>query len=571
MPYLWITILGGFVSFFNSWGIGANDVANSFATSVGSKVLTLKQALIIAGIFEFLGAFLMGSHVADTVRKKIVNIDIFENEPYALMLGMLCSNFSAGIWLTIATFFKYPVSTTHSIIGAIVGFAIAYGGSTGIVGSTIGYIVLSWLISPVISGVFSYSFFYMVRKFAFYSQNPFERTLKIFPILTFITFLINSFFIFYKGSPQLKLKDLPVWISVVTSFSIAIFISLLTQFLWVPYLRKKILNSPEFNSTLSLPQIPTPPLTTPTETINISPVLSQNLDNSNKNIIKLTDISHTEEYDTNIINNSEESNPNSEESNPNSEKSNPNSEESNPNSEETNPNSEETNLNSENNQLYLNDQSLDENILRIEEYHISLKNKKLTNEIETLHQNSEVFDPKSEKLCTWLQLITASLSSFAHGANDVANSIAPFATVYTIYITGEVSKKNEIPLWILAMGGIGIIIGLGTWGYKIIERIGKELTKITASRGFIIELSDALSVLIASRTGMPVSTTHCQIGSVVGCGLIDGKKNVQWKHIKNIILSWIITLPVTGFISAAMFSYAYYSPSSNYSSNNITL
>ena len=275
MPYLWITILGGFISFFNSWGIGANDVANSFATSVGSKVLTLKKALIVAGIFEFLGAFLMGSHVTDTVRKKIVNIDIFENDPYALMLGMMSANFAAGIWLTIATYFKYPVSTTHSIVGAIVGFAIAYGGVNAVVGKTMGFIVLSWIISPVLSGFFSFSFFYLVRRFAFYAQNPFERTLKIFPILTFITFTINSFFIFYKGSPQLKLKDLPIWISLVTSFSIGTFIALISQIFYVPYLRKKILNMSEFNPTLTITN------TSPTEKTNV--------------ILQLTDISHTKE------------------------------------------------------------------------------------------------------------------------------------------------------------------------------------------------------------------------------------------------------------------------------------
>ena len=136
MPYLWILVAGSFISFFNSWGIGANDCANSFATSVGAKVLTLKKALIIAGIFEFLGAFLMGSHVTDTVRKSIVNIDVFKDDPYALMLGMMCANFSSRIWLLIATYFKYPVSTTHSIIGAIVGFALAYAGSNAIVWKT---------------------------------------------------------------------------------------------------------------------------------------------------------------------------------------------------------------------------------------------------------------------------------------------------------------------------------------------------------------------------------------------------------------------------------------------------
>lgn len=142
----------------------------------------------------------------------------------------------------------------------------------------------------------------------------------------------------------------------------------------------------------------------------------------------------------------------------------------------------------------------------------------------------------------------------------MANSVAPFATIYSIYLTGEVSKKSDVPIWILAMGGIGIVLGLGTWGYRIIERIGTELTKVTASRGFIIELAAALTTIIASRTEMPVSTTHCQVGSVIGCGLADGKNNIQWKYVRNIVFSWVITLPVTGLISAGLFSFAYYSP-----------
>ena len=188
-----------------------------------------------------------------------------------------------------------------------------------------------------------------------------------------------------------------------------------------------------------------------------------------------------------------------------------------------------------------------------------LKYKKKANKIELLHQNANVADPNVEQLCSSLQVITACFSSFAHGANDVANSIAPFATIYAIHTTNEVSKKSDVPIWILFMGGLGIVLGLTTWGYRIIDRIGKELTKITASRGFLIELSAALTVLIASRAEMPVSTTHCQIGAVFGCGLGDGKRNLQWKLFRDIVLSWLVTLPTAGFISAGLSSFALFS------------
>ena len=218
--YFWFLIVGGFISFFNAWGIGANDCANSFATSVGSGVLTLKKALIIAGIFEFLGSLLMGALVSDTVRKKIVDISIYESNPYALMLGMLTANFSAGIWLTIASYFRYPVSTTHSIIGAIIGFSMAYGGTGAVAWNSVGFVVLSWILSPILSGLFSFVFYYLCKRFVFTKDNAYILTLRIFPVLIFGTFLINTFFIFYKGSPQYNLKDLPPWISVTISLSI---------------------------------------------------------------------------------------------------------------------------------------------------------------------------------------------------------------------------------------------------------------------------------------------------------------------------------------------------------------
>ena len=188
------------------------------------------------------------------------------------------------------------------------------------------------------------------------------------------------------------------------------------------------------------------------------------------------------------------------------------------------------------------------------------------NKIKKLHENAYEIDPKSDKLCSWLQIFTSCFSSFSHGSNDVANAIAPLASIFAIYETNSIRSNAPVPLWILALGGVGIVFGLATWGYKIINRIGRELTKVSPSRGFIIELSAALTIIIASRAELPVSTTHCQVGSVVGCGLSNGKKNIQWKLLKGIVWSWFITLPVTGFLSAALFSYGYFAPS-QYTSN----
>ena len=214
----------------------------------------------------------------------------------------------------------------------------------------------------------------------------------------------------------------------------------------------------------------------------------------------------------------------------------------------------------ENNFIYDNQTNIDENINEAKKYLDKLENKQKQEKLEVLHNRATDIDPKADKLCSWIQIITACFSSFAHGSNDVANAIAPLATIYHIYQYNSISSSSNVPIWILVIGGVGIVFGLATWGYKIIDRIGSELTKITPSRGFIIELSAALSVIIASKSELPVSTTHCQVGSIVGCGLVGGRENIQWKLVRQILWSWVVTLPFTGLLSAGLFSYGYYSP-----------
>jgi phosphate/sulfate permease len=499
--YTWIFVCGIIFAFYNAWGGGANDCANSFATSVGSKVLTLKQAIIIASIFEFSGAVLMGSHVTDTVRKKIVSQDIFENDPGALMLGMLCADLSSAIWLTVATYLKWPVSTTHSIIGAILGFCLAYGGIEAIVWEKIGYIVLSWVISPLLAGVFSFVLFKLVMKFVFESQNPFRNTKRIYPVLTFITFFINSLFIIYKGSPQLDLDEMPIWQCVLISIGIGSCTAIISWYFYLPYAVKKV------------------------ERLYDNDKNNIDKNDKNKNNIDMEVINNRSSSYRNVIEN-------------------------------------EMAIEESDNFMYDSELSIDENINNSNKLTQRLRNKKETDQVEELHSRALEIDPKSDKLCSWLQIFTSCFSSFAHGSNDVANAVAPLATIFAIYQNDSISSKTDVPIWILVLGGVGIIFGLSTWGYKIINRIGRDITKISPSRGFIIELAAATTIIIASRSEMPVSTTHCQVGSVVGCGLTGGEKNVKWSLLKGILFSWFITLPITGFLSAGLFSWGYYSPSS---------
>jgi len=507
--YQWIFICGIFFALYNAWGIGANDCANSFATSVGSGVLTLQKAVIIAAIFEFGGAVLMGSHVTDTVRKSIVDIEIFNSNPGALMFGMLCADLASAIWLTLATYLKYPVSTTHSIIGAIVGFSLAYGGRDAVDWKKIGFIVLSWIASPLLAGIFAFGIFYIIQRFIFGSKKPFEYTMVLFPILTFFTFFINVLFIIYKGSPKLDLDEMAFWKCMLISIGIGAFTALLAQYVYLPYIKRRLKENVEENQ-----------IENGENQIEMLGIRTNSYIKANKAItIETPGESNTDEEDA-IVNNK--------------------------------------------NYTYDNSKTIEFNINESKKYTSQLENEKLNTEVAELHKNASDIDNKSDQLCSWLQIITACFSSFAHGSNDVANAIAPLATIYAIYNNGFLSDKSEVPIWILVLGGVGIVIGLGTWGYKIIDRIGKELTKITPSRGFVIELAAATTVIIASRAEIPVSTTHCQVGSVLGCGMAGGIKNIKWSLVRGILFSWLITLPFTGFLSAALFSFGYYSPYSDY-------
>ena len=509
--YQWIFVCGIFFAFYNAWGIGANDCANSFATSVGAKVLTMRQAVVVAAIFEFGGAVLMGSHVTDTVRKSIVSIDIFDHNPGALMYGMLCADLASALWLTMATYFKYPVSTTHSIIGAIVGFSLAYGGKDAIVWDKIGLIVASWVASPLIAGIIAYGMFWVLQRYVFSKDNSLQRTYYLFPILTFFTFFINVLFIIYKGSPKLDLDELPLWKCMLISMSIGGGTALMSHYLYIPYVKKNIQNKRQIAHTDDLKEKIE---TNMDDVCELGIRTKSYIQATVRPSLQLEELRASTDVDEQGVYDFQ----------------------------------------------YNKEESVEYNIKKSKKYVSDLELYKLNTDIDVLHDNAAKIDEDSDNLCSWMQIITACFSSFAHGSNDVANAIAPLATIFMIYQEGQLLETSEVPIWILVVGGVGIVLGLATWGYKIIDRIGRELTKITPSRGFVIELAAATTVIIASRAEIPVSTTHCQVGRVIGSGVTGGKKNIKRGLVKGILFSWLITLPITGFLSAALFSFGYYSP-----------
>lgn len=517
--FLWILIVGSIAAFLTACGIGANDVANSFATSVGAKVLTMRQALIIAAIFEFGGAVLMGSRVTDTIRKGIVDGDLFDGQPEVLMFGMLCASISTMTWLFLATYFKLPVSTTHSTVGAVVGFSLVFAVQSDTVSDSIKWnkiylIIASWVISPFLSGIFTLIIFLSNKYYAFVSSKPIKRTLIIFPIMIGLTIVINIFFIIYKGSPQLSLDEIPLWKAMTIAFSTGLgltaiayaiiysFYDRIIDFLDNRFDAKNSEHDLEWEDAMGINS-------GAQEETRLDDLSSHGSQNSNQNSNTI-DIAGVEEGESNTDDNLYPDLPgNNSESACNTDSSEPT-------------------------------------------YRRSFEHDKF--------KNMQMYSPKIEFLFSYLQIVTACLDSFAHGANDVANSIGPYAAIYTIYTDGDFADKADVPIWILVGGGVGIVLGLGLWGKRIIYRVGTELAGITPTRGFATELGSSLTVVLASRLEIPVSTTHCQVGSVVFVGLADGVKNVDFKILAIILLSWVVTLPIAGLLSAALFMFGGYSP-----------
>jgi len=404
--YIILAIIFGF---FMAWGVGANDVANAMGTSVGSKALTITQAIIIAAIFEAAGAMLAGGQVTNTIRSKIIDTALFVNDPDTLIYGMLASLLAAGTWLIIATRFAWPVSTTHSIVGAIIGFGVIVLGAKAVYWHQVINISLSWIVTPVIAGVIAYLLFRSVQALIFNSSTPIKNAKRYIPFYIFLVSIVIVLVTMLKG-----LKHVGLHLSVNQSISISILLSVISAFI----------------GTLLLRRIKT--------------------DNS------------SEKGPTNYA--------------------------------------------------------------------------------------------ALEKVFGVLMMFTACAMAFAHGSNDVANAIGPLAAVIAIVKSGGyVLAASPIPIWIMILGAVGIVSGLAMYGYKVIATIGTNITQLTPSRGFAAQMATASTVLLASGLGLPISTTQTLVGAVLGVGFARGIGALNLSVVRNIFMSWIITLP-----AGAVFAIIYY-------------
>jgi PiT family inorganic phosphate transporter len=397
-----LIITAALAGFFMAWGVGANDVANAMGTSVGSKALTIKQAILIAMVFEFAGAYLAGGEVTSTIRKGIVDSAIFADRPDDLVFGMLSALLAAGCWLMVASFMGWPVSTTHSIVGAIVGFA-AVGVSVDAVNwGKVATIVASWLVSPVMAGTISFALFRSVQKLILLQDDPFTKAKRFIPIYMFFVGFLIAMVTILKGLKHV-LKDNGMSLSFSESAAIAaifgIFVAMIGSLLLTRIKRDVSLEE----------------------------------DNRFANV---------------------------------------------------------------------------------------------------------------ERVFAVLMIFTACAMAFAHGSNDVANAVGPLAAVVSIVNSGgDIAAKSVMPAWILLLGGGGIVVGLATYGFKVMGTIGRKITELTPSRGFAAELGAAATVVIASGTGLPISTTHTLVGAVLGVGLARGIGALNLRMVGSIFLSWLVTLP----------------------------
>jgi len=403
-----LVIIAGVVGFFMAWGIGANDVANAMGTSVGSKALTIKQAIFIAMVFEFAGAYLAGGEVTSTIRKGIIDAAFFVDSPELLVFGMISALFAAATWLLIASILGWPVSTTHSIVGAIVGFA-AVGVSPDAVewGKVLG-IVGSWIITPLISGIIAFIIFNSAQKLIFDTDKPLVQAKRWVPLYMFLAGFVLALVTIKKG-----LKHLGLDIGSTEGFVYAIIAAVI-----VAVIGKIFINRLKFDEAAE----------------------------------------------------------------------------------------------------------------------------------KTTHYANV------EKVFAILMIVTACAMAFAHGSNDVANAIGPLAAVVSIVGNdGEIAAKSAIAWWILPLGGFGIVAGLALFGHKVIATIGNGITHLTPSRGFAAELAAACTVVIASGTGLPISTTQTLVGAVLGVGMARGIAAINLTVVRNIVVSWVITLPVGAGLSIIFF------------------
>ncbi|KAI6218516.1 Phosphate transporter [Aphelenchoides fujianensis] len=598
---LWVLIVAAILAFILGFGMGANDVSNAFGTSVGSKVLSLKWAYVAAIIFETLGSVLVGYNVTDTMRKGVVDTMLYKDEPRTLLIGQLGILGGTAAWLIIATFANLPVSTTQSVVGATVGFSICLKGFHGIQWMEIVRIIASWFISPIMSGTISSILYLIVDHIVLRKPQPLVNGLRVLPVFYFFCIAFITFAVGYQGSKILGLASMPLWLAFVVAFSTGSLVALVVHFFvkpklvgWIerrnthiiiesrvdgPYedVLKKYSVTPSFSSfpppaprSNSWANSKTRAATNPNEELDVKggkrwknrtvtiavpgklqmpvrpldPAIFTRAPNSNASSSSTESGSSSPSVCSHVITmelkDEQDANhlsPERAEFKAKRQTKTSFSSEAPPVFVIPNDQAEQTATRPPTPSLYIR-QDLEWTAGGFIKWLLPLRNR--TEDRQTL------------KLFSSLQVFTACFAGFAHGANDVSNAIAPLTAVLAIYMEMSVTQDAPTPIWVLLYGVLAICVGLVTLGHKVIKTVGQKMSEVHPASGFCIEFGAAVTALLASKAGLPISTTHCLIGSVVCVGTLKSGAGIKWGIFRSIVLSWIVTLPVSGLIAAAI-------------------
>uniref|UniRef100_A0A8K9WYT8 Phosphate transporter n=1 Tax=Oncorhynchus mykiss TaxID=8022 RepID=A0A8K9WYT8_ONCMY len=637
--YMWLLIVGFIIAFILAFSVGANDVANSFGTAVGSGVVTLRQACILATIFETVGSVLLGAKVSETIRKGIIDVGMYNGSEHVLMAGSVSAMFGSAVWQLVASFLKLPISGTHCIVGATIGFSLVARGQQGVRWLELLRIVVSWFLSPLLSGIMSGVLFYFVRMFILHKKDPVPNGLKALPVFYAVTMMINLFSIIFTGAPMLGFDKVPWWGTLLISLTCGVLTALLVWFIVCPRLKKKIERKikssspsesplmdkrelreepvpctilkpvPEEPPSPPSPVDPDSPSQLPQEERRVTFDIGDSDDGDNKegkesengkceswggyvqfsNDVQFSNGPahvpsngysqyHTVHKDSGLYkdllhklhlakvgdcmgetgdrpirrNNSYTSytmaiigmhgdfRPKEGEFHA---------------SEDKGTEEKKKRVRMDSYTSYCNavaEHGAPEGLVEAE-VTLEMGEEDAGSSRSSLEEDRQDRDrPEVSELFRFLQILTACFGSFAHGGNDVSNAIGPLVALWLVYNSGSVNSSAPTPIWLLLYGGVGICLGLWVWGRRVIQTMGKDLTPITPSSGFSIELASALTVVVASNIGLPVSTTHCKVGSVVAVGWLRSRKGVDWRLFRNIFVAWFVTVPISGLISAAI-------------------
>lgn len=507
--YLWIVVVGFIAGFVYAFGIGANDVANSFASSVSSKSLTLKQAILVASVCEFAGALLLGSSVTSTIRSKIFDPVLYDDQPELLLLGFMTSIITATVMLLTATYFALPVSTTHTVVGCVMGFSICAKGFDSINWTIANQIFISWVASPCIAGAVGFVFFGFIKKFVLAHENAFMRTYYIFPFILCAGIGIDVFYIVYKGFNNFKWSaNTPVTITLPAAFGFGAIIGMLWLYPVGPWVLNVIENRRD--TRFMAIKVAQDAIT------NAALVAEENEDP--------THIGHDDSDEV----------------------------------EEVGRGDVATILvpaklsRFKKNWKKLMDSTVNQDLEQ--------QSMQESQKAAELWEARIVYDEDAEYLFTYIQVFTASLNSFAHGANDVANAIGPLSGMLFLYQEGNIASKAPVQKWILVYGGVGIVFGMAIYGYKVMKSLGYKMTVLSPSRGSMAELSSSLFVVTASFLGIPVSSTQSITGAITGIGCASGLQSVNWVFFVQVCIGWVVIFFVSVIFSAGLFSVLAFSP-----------